>query len=73
MKTFCIMVGALVLIAVPVSVQWTQNRPTLTIDKADAIIGRPATPRSVAGVHRRAYRAARRCAYYRGGYCVRWY
>jgi hypothetical protein len=73
MKTFYIMLGALFLIALPVSVQWTQDRPTVTIDKANAIIGRPATPRSVAGVHRRAYRAARRCAYYRGGYCVRWY
>jgi hypothetical protein len=73
MKTFAIMVAAMVLIAMPVSVQWTQNRPALTLDKADAIIGRPATPRSVAGAHRRGYRAARRCAYYRGGYCVRWY
>ena len=33
MKTFAIMVGALVLIAMPVSVQWTpEHRPTLTLD-----------------------------------------
>ena len=77
MKKLGIMIGALLLTAAPVSVQWTHNRPALSIDRAEAIYGRPATPRSVAGYHRRAYRqtyrAVRRCALYRGGNCVRYY
>jgi hypothetical protein len=77
MKRASILIAAIVLTATPVSLQWAQQRPTLTVDKAEAIYGRPATPRSVAGYHRRAYRqtyrAVRRCALYRGGYCVRYY
>jgi hypothetical protein len=57
-------IGAAVLSAAPVSVQWSAER-TLTVsqDKAFAIVGRPGTPRSVAGVARRTdRRAIRRCA-----------
>ena len=36
------------------------------LDSADARIGRPLTPLSVAGVHRRAYRRAHRSAVYGG-------
>ena len=50
--------GAALLTAVPVSLQWSQGSARLSIDSADARIGRPLTPFSVAGVHRRAYRRA---------------
>jgi hypothetical protein len=62
-----------------------------SVDTADARIGRPLTPMSVASVNRRVHRRAyygaaaagaagygyynyaRRCAYWRGGVCARWY
>jgi hypothetical protein len=74
---FGILIGAVLLTATPVSVQGTQKHLALSIDTADARVGRPLTPMSVAGVHRRAYRqthrAVRRCAVWRGGVCARWY
>ena len=51
-------VGAALLAAAPFSLQWSQKTVTLSLDSADARIGRPLTPVSVAGVHRRAYRRA---------------
>ena len=51
-------VGAALLAAAPFSLQWSQKTVTLSLDSADARIGRPLTPMSVAGVHRRAYRRA---------------
>ena len=51
-------VGAALLAAAPFSLQWSQKTVTLSLDSADARIGRPLTPMSVAGVHRRAYRWA---------------
>ena len=51
-------VGAALLAAAPFSLQWSQKTVTLSLDSADARIGRPLTPLSVAGVHRRAYRRA---------------
>ena len=51
-------VGAALLAAAPFSLQWSQKTVTLSLDSADARIGRPRTPLSVAGVHRRAYRRA---------------
>ena len=51
-------VGAALLTAAPFSLQWSQKTVTLSLDSADARIGRPFTPMSVAGVHRRAYRRA---------------
>jgi hypothetical protein len=58
------LVGAAMLVATPVSLH--QSRDTglsLSVDKAQAVIGRPLSPGSVAGVHRRANRRA-----YRHGY-----
>ena len=49
-------IGAVVVSASPISVKWSAER-TLSVsqDKALAVVGRPATPGSVAGVHRRAH------------------
>ena len=57
-------VSAVVLSASPISVKWSAER-TLSVsqDKALAVVGRPATPGSVAGVHRRAERRAIRRGY----------
>ena len=49
-------VGAALLTAAPFSLQWSQRTVALSLDSADARIGRPLTPMSGAGVHRRAYR-----------------
>ncbi len=56
--------GAALLTAVPISLHQSQNRGlSLSVDNAQAIVGRPLTPGSVAGVHRRhERRAIRRCA-----------
>ena len=51
-------VGAALLTAAPFSLQWSQKTVALSLDTADARVGRPLTPVSVAGVHRRAYRRA---------------
>jgi hypothetical protein len=54
--------AAALLTAVPVSIELGRSSATdpngigLKIDTAEAIIGRPATPRSAAGVARRARR-----------------
>jgi hypothetical protein len=55
-------VGA-VLCAMPISVERSAvSRSMLSIDQAQARVGHPATPGSVAGVHRRVERrAVRRC------------
>jgi hypothetical protein len=53
---FATIVGAALLTAAPFSLQWSQKTVALSLDSADARIGRPLTPMSVAGVHRRAYR-----------------
>ena len=67
-----ILAGAALLTATPLSLQWSQKTVALSVDSADARIGRPLTPLSVAGVHRRAYRRAYRSAVYAGaaGYGV---
>ncbi len=55
--------GAVILSASPISVKLTDGSLSLSQDKAAAEVGRPATPGSVAGVHRRVdRRAVRRCA-----------
>ena len=56
-------VGAM-LCAMPISVERSAvSGIVLSVDHARAEIGRPATPGSVAGVHRRhERRAVRRCA-----------
>ena len=57
-------IGAVVLSAAPVSIQWSPEKTlSISVDRADARVGRPATPASVAGVHRRTTRrAVRHCA-----------
>jgi hypothetical protein len=62
-----IIVGAAVLSAAPFSLHWSHEKNVaLSLDRADARIGRPGTALSVAGVHRRAYRRAYRGAVYGG-------
>ena len=63
------LVGAAVLCAAPISLHQSQDKGlTLSVDKARAVIGRPLTPGSIAGVHRRHERRAYRRGYYGGGY-----
>ena len=52
-------IGAAVLTATPLSVHVsTTMTPSLSLDRADARVGRPLTPVSVAGVNRRQNRRA---------------
>jgi hypothetical protein len=63
------LVAAAVLCAAPISLHQSQDKGlTLSVDKARARIGRPLTPGSVAGVHRRHHRRAYRHEYYGHGY-----
>jgi len=51
--------AALLCTAAPFSVQWSPAKtPSLSLDTADARVGRPLTPMSVAGVNRRVHRRA---------------
>jgi len=59
------LLGAGVLCAAPISLH---KDLSLSVDKARAVIGRPLTPGSVAGVHRRYHRRAYRHGYYGHGY-----
>jgi hypothetical protein len=52
------------LIAAPFSLQWSQKNAPLSLDSAEARIGRPLTATSVAGISRRVHRRAYRCAVY---------
>ena len=58
------LVAAAVLCAAPISLQGL----SLSVDKARAVVGRPLTPGSVAGVHRRYERRAYRRGSYGHGY-----
>ena len=63
------LVAAAVLCAAPISLQQSQDKGlSLSVDKAQARIGRPLTPGSIAGVHRRVERRAYRRGYYGQGY-----
>jgi hypothetical protein len=62
------LVGAAVLCAAPISLHQFQEGLTLSVDKAQARIGRPLTPGSIAGVHRRYERRTYRGEYYGRGY-----
>src|SRR5262249_61014872 len=63
------LVGAAMLCAAPISIHQSKDKGlTLSLDKARAVIGRPLTPGSIAGVHRRYERRAYRGGYYGGGY-----
>jgi hypothetical protein len=69
------LVAAAVLCAAPISLHQSQDKGlSLSVDKARAVVGRPLTPGSVAGVHRRhARRSVRRCAVWGPGHvCTRW-
>jgi hypothetical protein len=58
------LMGAAMLCAAPVSLHQTQNNGvSLSLDRAYAVIGRPATPGSVAGAARRTTRRAVRRHY----------
>ena len=59
-----IVVGAALLSAAPFSLQWSQKNVALSLDSADARVGRPLTATSVAGVNRRVHRRAYRRGYY---------
>ena len=60
MSVIGVLIGAAILCAAPISLHQSQDKSlSLSVDSADARVGRPATPGSVAGVHRRA---VRRCA-----------
>jgi hypothetical protein len=59
-----IIAGAALLTATPLSLQWSQKNVALSLDSADARVGRPLTATSVAGVNRRVHRRAYRRAYY---------
>ncbi len=65
---------AVLIAGVPFSLNWSPAKMlSLSLDMAQARVGHPLTPGSVAGVHRRVERrTARRCAYWTGGVCGRW-
>ena len=66
------LVAAAVLCAAPISLHQSQDKGlSLSVDKAQALIGRPLTPGSVAGVHRRVERRAYRGGSYGQGYAYR--
>ena len=62
-------IAAAILSAAPISVNWSAEKNlSLSRDEALAVVGRPATPGSVAGVHRRHMRREyRRCDGNTGG------
>jgi hypothetical protein len=50
---------ATLLCAAPFSIEWSpQSGVAFSLNTAKAVIGRPLTPGSVAGVHRRVHRRA---------------
>jgi hypothetical protein len=65
-----VIAATVVLCATPVSPHRSHDGGlSLSLDTADARVGRPLTPASVAGVNRRVHRRAYRGAYYGyGGY-----
>jgi hypothetical protein len=75
LMVFGVALGAAVLSAAPVSLQWSPaDTIVVSVDKAEARVGRPLTPMSVAGVNRRMnrrayYGAAAAGAYYHGAHC----
>jgi hypothetical protein len=64
LTVLCTALAASVLCATPVSLHWSfKTAPTVAVDSADARVGRPLTPMSVAGVNRRVHRRAYRHYY----------
>jgi hypothetical protein len=69
LSMLCVILGASVVCAAPISFHWSPaNTLSLSVDKADARVGRPLTPMSVAGVNRRVHRRAYYGAYAHPGY-----
>ena len=65
------LVAAAMLCAAPISLQLSQGIGlSLSVNKAGAVVGRPLTPGSVAGVHRRHHR---RHGYYNHGHHYNYY
>ena len=66
---------ACILCAIPLSIRMSpEGNMSLSVDSASAVIGRPLTPGSVAGVNRRVHRRAYRHGYYGNyGYAYRPY
>src|SRR5262249_43847495 len=64
LSTLGIISGAALLTAAPFSLQWSQKNVALSLDSAEARIGRPLTATSLAGVNRRVHRRAYRRAVY---------
>ena len=63
--SLCCAALAAVLAAAPISLHWTPtNTLSLSLDRANARIGRPLSPGSIAGVNRRVYRRTARRGYY---------
>ena len=61
--------AAAMLCAAPISFQLSQDKGlSLSVDKAGAVVGRPLTPGSIAGVHRRHERREYRRGSYGQGY-----
>jgi hypothetical protein len=59
MKTLGTIAVAALFCAAPLSLHWSAAKsPSLSVDTADARVGRPLTPMSVAGVNRRVNRRA---------------
>jgi len=68
LTTLAIIAGATLLAVAPVSLRWSPEKSlVLSLDRADARVGRPLTPGSVAGVHRRVERRAYRRGVYGAG------
>ena len=64
-KVLCTALGAAMLCLAPVSLHLSPaEMVAISVDKADARVGRPLTPGSVAGVNRRVHRRAYRRGYY---------
>ena len=58
-KSLGLMVTAALFTAAPLSLHFSPtNAPTVSLERAQARVGRPLTPMSVAGVHRRVHRRA---------------
>jgi len=58
-STLGVAVVTAVLCAAPITVHWSpSSTPSLSVSAADARVGRPLTPMSVAGVNRRVNRRA---------------
>ncbi len=57
-KLFGLIVTSALLTAAPFSPRYSATELSVSVDRAEARIGRPLTPMSVAGVNRRVHRRA---------------